>query len=473
MCTLSSAFLELFSSFLPVFTAPSFENFICMTVGWILCTGRHTIAGVIRRSLGYYSAKHFSSLYRFFSRAVWTTDGLGKALFGLLLPFLSKYDNVVVIVDDTLSRRTGPHFWGAGMHHDPLLSTYSGGGSSRGRHVALTFGHSWVVLAVWVPVPWKKSGGLSVPVLWRLYRSPKYCQGSEYTKRPELARQLVQIFRGWLPPHLGLTVLGDREYACRTLLRGAPPDTDFIGTMVPDAALFESAPAYSGSGRPRKKGRRLHSPKQLAADKSVPWRKVVVHIYGREVSLLVKEQVAMWYRVLPGKLIRVVVTRDPKGYMKDGAYFCTNTRLPVRHILETFARRWSLEVAFRDMKQELGLGEPQNGWWRRKKGRGRKKAGPQPKGTRGKKAVLHTAPLISCVYGIVVAWYIRYGDVKRDVETARRLAPWYAQKKEPSFADMLNAARRELWDARLLAYPALKRLDQKVSGCLVDWLVAA
>jgi len=186
-----------------------------------------------------------------------------------------------------------------------------------------------------------------------------------------------------------------------------------------------------------------------------------------------QQKLAMWYRVLPGKLIRVVVTRDPKGYMKDGAYFCTNTRLPVRHILETFARRWSLEVAFRDMKQELGLGEPQNGWWRRKKGRGRKKAGPQPKGTRGKKAVLHTAPLISCVYGIVVAWYIRYGDVKRDVETARRLAPWYAQKTEPSFADMLNAARRELWDARLLAYPALKRLDQKVSGCLVDWLVAA
>ncbi len=58
------------------------------------------------------------------------------------------------------------HLWG-GVQHDAVRSTY-GRFTSAGRHVALSFGHNWVVVSVWVPLPWAEDRGLAVPVLFRL-----------------------------------------------------------------------------------------------------------------------------------------------------------------------------------------------------------------------------------------------------------------------------------------------------------------
>lgn len=50
--TIPSAFQALFLQFQPVFTAPSFCNFVTLVTGWILCTGRHTISRVIQHGSG-------------------------------------------------------------------------------------------------------------------------------------------------------------------------------------------------------------------------------------------------------------------------------------------------------------------------------------------------------------------------------------------------------------------------------------
>ena len=79
-------------SFARCFTQPSFENFITMLSGWILCQGRHCISRVIQVSGGSARGKHFSTLYRFLSRARWTADDVGRVLFDLLLPWLADDD---------------------------------------------------------------------------------------------------------------------------------------------------------------------------------------------------------------------------------------------------------------------------------------------------------------------------------------------------------------------------------------------
>ena len=61
----------------------------------------------------------------------------------------------------------------------------------------------------------------------------------------------------------------------------------------------------------------------------------------------------------------MVVTRDPSGRINDRAYFSTDVDASVEAILEQFARRWEIEVAFRNTKQAMGFQDPQNGWWRR------------------------------------------------------------------------------------------------------------
>jgi len=53
------------------------------------------------------------------------------------LPFLP--ENIEAAVDDTLCHRTGPHIFGAAMHHDSATSTDGGGG---GRRAGFAFGHN-------------------------------------------------------------------------------------------------------------------------------------------------------------------------------------------------------------------------------------------------------------------------------------------------------------------------------------------
>ena len=469
--TIPSTFQAIFCSFAGVFTAPSFGNFVTLATGWMLCAGRHTISGVIRAGAGRARKKHFSTLYRFFSRAVWDTDAFGKVLFGLILPLVGEV--VFAVVDDTLSRRSGPHFWGAGMHHDPLRSTY-GRGSSAGRWFAMAFGHNWVVLAIWVPLPWNPARGVAVPILWRLYRPRKRCPKTQHRTKPQLARELVDILAGWMPPERRLTVVGDGEYACKTVLRGLLERVEFIGPVLMNAALYDLPRKQPRRGR-RLKGKRLPSPEKLAAAKSVRWKTLKPVIYGREVKVLVKTQVGMWYGVTHTRLVRVVVTRDPSGRIEDRAYFTTDLELSVEEILAGFSKRWSLEVTFRDAKQSLGLEDPQNGWWRRPKRhrRRKKRPGPHSRGRRGERAVRRTAPLVFCVYGLVIVWYFRHGNAERDVKRVRKHSPWYRHKRAPSFADMLGAVRRELWAARIMAYPSLRRVRRNILSLIPGWMAAA
>jgi len=95
-----------------------------------------------------------------FAAARWSLDALGLALFHLMVPLLAP-GSVPLTLDDTLARKRGLKVFGAGMHHDPLYSS---------RHYAvMSWGHSWVVLAVRVQLPCVAGRFFSLPILFRLY----------------------------------------------------------------------------------------------------------------------------------------------------------------------------------------------------------------------------------------------------------------------------------------------------------------
>ena len=54
---------------------------------------------------------------------------------------------------------------------------------------------------------------------------------------------------------------------------------------------------------------------------------------------------------------RIVVVRDPSGRRRDEAFFCTDLDRDAAFILETYSRRWTLEVTFHEAKQHLGFGQ--------------------------------------------------------------------------------------------------------------------
>ncbi len=469
---MTAEMLAILLEFQPCFTRPGFENFKALIVGWILCPGRHSISRVIQAAGDLVPRKHHSAYYRFLSRGRWCADSLGQHLFRLLLPFLD--DEILVVVDDTLCHKSGPHIFGAGMHHDALRSTYARS-SATARTLAFAFGHNWVVLAVCVPLPWNSTRRVAIPFLFRLYRQKKRAPASLYRKRTVLADELIALVTSYIPEGSSLSVVGDSEYACRTVVRNLPSTILFVGPVSMDAALYEQPGPYCGRGRRRSKGARLPSPSELIIKRSIPWTKLSLSVYGKKVPVLIKVQDCLWYTVAGSRLVRVVITRDPSGRINDRAYFATSTCLSAAEILIRFAYRWEIEVAFRNTKQTLGIQDPQNGWWRRARGSRppTKRPGPNPRGRRGERAVNHTLPIGFLAYALVIIWYLRYGNPQQDVARIKNAVPWYRHKAEPSFADMLVAIRKKIWGYRFSQHPSLHRVLRNVDDVLPDWSLAA
>jgi hypothetical protein len=317
----------------------------------------------------------------------------------------------------------------------------------------LTFGHQWVVLAVYVPCPWDASKGFAIPVLFELYRPPGRCSKRAYRKRSEIALAQVRLLATWLGPDQKLIATGDSAYCCKTVLRGLSEQVHFVGPLPLDAALYDTVDHLPRRGRPRKKGYRIANPKTRLERKGRAakrdWQEVEVEMYGRLVTVQLATLVCLWYPSAGHTPVRVVLTRDPKRQHPGRAYVSTDADLSPQEILTIYAQRWQLEVTFRDIKQELGFEDPRNGWWRRPAGkRDDPCRAPRRKQT-GKRAVERTAPLAGVVYALTIIWYVQSGNRRADIQRVRRYAPWYRHKKDVSFANMRTALRREIWRTRI------------------------
>jgi hypothetical protein len=458
---LVSSFHELLLSFAVVFTQPSFENFCTLLAGWVFCFGRRTVTGLLVAA-GAVEGKHFSVYHRFFSRAVWSFDALGHVALKLALPFVPTGPPILLAVDDTLGRKSGRHIWGAGMHHDPLRSTPA--------RPAFSFAHSWVTLAIVVKRPWTQDRYFALPFLFRLFRKKRKkrppgrpkgerkstgeATAQAYQTRPQLAAEMLEIAAQWLPGRR-IRVVGDAEYSGGSVSRQLPDRVALVGRMPMNAALYaQPEPRQPGArGRPRKRGARRPSPKDLATSRRVRWTRTTAHLYGRKVKVQLKSMTALWYHSAGTRLLKIVVVRDPSGRRKDDCFFTTDVSMRPVEILETIARRWPLEVTFRDAKQLLGFEGPQS---------------------RTRKAVERTAPLALLLYSLVVLWYAHHGHAFREQGGVKR--PWYRKKKTPSFADMLAALRQASWaEANFcdpLPHEGSKKSPQQALSQLQYWLLA-
>lgn len=456
---LTATFMELLAAFQPVFTSPSFATFKLLMAGWILSVRRRYVTDLIVSSDSTDNG-HFSDYHRFFSHARWNIDDLWKLLAGLLIDNLIGADAVIYLAgDDTLCRKRGLGLFGAGMHHDPLIS-------SRAMKL-VSWGHDWVTLSLIVACPWwAPSKVFALPLCMRLYRNRQGLPKGQTTKqrrsraasgqsasqrgakkaspkaapsgappkpaktarktaalphatRPELMREMLQLVASWFPQRKFL-FLADSLYTGESVLRHAPRNVDMIGAVHSKGALYEQAPLLqAGRGARRKKGKRLPTRDAWAASRSA-WTAIHFDQFGLHGDFETKTRQGLYYKAGRDRLLKFVLTRDTAGGRPTQIFYCTNLEMDVRQILSSYAQRWAIEVTHHDAKQFLGLEDPAN---------------------RVPLAVQRTAPMAMFLYSLTVLWYARHGQ--RHVKFPYR--PWYRQKTEPSFADMLTTLRRLTW----------------------------
>lgn len=438
--TAVSSFLALMASFMPLMTAPSFQNFVLLASGWIMTPGRRTVTQLLQGA-GAVGKKDHSAFHRFFSRARWSMDQVSRVVLTMILKLLP--DGVVYLaVDDTLCRKRGLHIFGTCMHHDPLISC---------RRVPLVnWGHNWVVLGVVVELPFSPGVVWCLPFAFRLYISKKRprsqrwkLQNYTHRTRPELAAEMLKQVGEWFP-HRVFHVLGDSAYGGGSVLNEIPKNMLLTSRIVLDACLYDDPPPRSGRGRPRTKGKRLPTPAQHAASARQKWRTLKVLMYGKKQSVEIKEITGRW-KAAGCRRVRVTIVRTPSGCRKLQAFYTIDLEASPEDTLTRYAKRWSIEVTFQNTKGHLGFEDPQN---------------------RTRPAVERTAPVAMVMYTLVVLWFAEVGH--RRCTFPNR--PWYQSKSTPSFADMLTTLRSESIREHFQRYPQLRQGSRKILRILDDAL---
>lgn len=402
---LPDMFLQLVLQMGASMTTPTLTSLVTVVKGWLFA-GRHTLTGVLV-AVGAGGPKHHSAYYRLFAAARWSLDAMGLALFHLIVPLLAP-GPVPLNLDDTLARKRGLKVFGAGMHHDPLAS-------SR-KYAVMSWGHSWVVLAVRVQLPCIPGRFFSLPILFRLYLNQKTAARWHlaYRTRPELAVELLERLCKSVPERR-FHAYADSAYGGQSVLAHLPSNCDLTSRLPLDARLYAPPPEHRPGtrGRPRKRGERLHSPQQMLEKQQA--RRLTLELYGRQDKVRVVEAVAHWYAV-PQRPLKVVAVEPLTGGRPVQAFYTTATDTPAEQVLGGYAGRWSIEEAFQGSKSHLGFEEPQ-GWSRQ--------------------AVRRTAPLAMLLYSLTVLWFAQEGHTLYEPPSWR----WYRHKVRPSFADMLTTLR--------------------------------
>ena len=431
--TLPTSLRRLLDSFAGCFTGPSFVVFTAMVVGMIAQTGRKTVCGMLAGA-GLAQTWSHDRAHRFFAGAVWSIDAVGLVVLDLVVTHLVPADAVIILaVDDTAHRRRGKQVHGASWIHD-------GSAPSRNK---LAFGHRWVVVGVVVHLPFL-SRPVCLPVACRRWK------GKGTASTVDLACQMITAIVAHLSGRV-IHVVADAAYHGKQVT-GLPEQVTWTTRLPRNAALYARAPGPTGKrGRPRLKGAKLGTPAEVAA--TLTFQTITVARYGRVETVRAAIIDCLWYGTFGPLPVRMVCVRDrddPKAPML--ALVTTDLSATMADLVARYAMRWSIEVAFFDCRQILGVGQARN---------------------RTALAVERTFAFGMYVYSLVVLWYALSGH-RPEIVTERRIAePWYVSKTDPSFADMLTTLRRTIIATRFMPVRPAQPTHTEIRQVQRAWALAA
>lgn len=190
----------------------------------------------------------------------------------------------------------------------------------------------------------------------------------------------------------------------------------FISRLRTDVVLHRDLPlqnpAKRGRGRPRKYGDRI-SMKTLSL-KEKKFEKISLVLYGKEQSVKVRTFNAFWKPA--GKLVKAFIVKFMDNKKETVAYFfSTDLNISAERVIGLIAARWSIETAFKDLKEHLGL----NDWQVRKE-----------------KPVIRSATLNCIALSLLTLW--NYQESTKTQLDLWDILPWYKQKNSVCIQNMIQ-----------------------------------
>ena len=394
----------------------TWEKAKVLVIGTLLTNGRRVVTAALR-TMGLQDEPSFNQYHPVLSRAEWSGLGVARTLLLMLVASFFKADEPLVFgIDETIERRWGGKIAARGIYRDAVRSSAS--------HFVKASGLRWISVMLLTPLSWAERVW-ALPVLTVLAPSERFYEqrGRQPKTLLERAWQALKVLKHWLPER-DVVVVGDGSYAAIDFLHACQTmGMTFITRLRLDAALYDPAPAYSGKGRPRKKGARQPTLAARLQDPKTAWQVVELAWYdGQTRAMEIATGTACWFHCgKPTLPIRPVLVRDPAGQYDTIALLCTDDQRDTQWIIECFVQRWQVEVTFEETRRHLGV-ESQRQW--------------------SDKAIARTTPILLGLFSWVT-WLTQQFQHHGICITPRQSA-WYA-KSRPTFSDALALARQHLW----------------------------
>lgn len=403
-----------------------------LLVGVLFADGRRTVTSWLR-AVGI--TDDFDDYYYFLAAVGRKSASVATQLVLLVLRVLPLPERLLLVIDDSPTKRYGPKVEGADIHRNPTP------GPADQMYL---YGHIWVTISLALRHP--QWGPLALPLRAMLYVRKQTIpfiprgRGWRFATKLQLAARLVE----WIVPLLknaGKTVwiVIDGGYTKRPFLRRVLKLSCVVvvGRLRKDARLFDLPPeARRGQrrrrGRPRKYG---HNRISLAkrAGQHRGWKTADCVLYGKAVTKTYKTFLATYAPV--GGVIRVVLVKEDHGWL---AFFSTDANASVVEILEAFADRATIEQDFHDVKEVWGAGQQQvrNIWTN-----------------------LAVYNMNLWMHSLVEIWS---WDRRHEDLCDRSDSPWDDAERRPSHANRRKSLRREIMQTELLKLTAAWWLPRKI-----------
>lgn len=160
----------------------------------------------------------------------------------------------------------------------------------------------------------------------------------------------VQLLAAFVP--------GSRDWlvADATLCHERGAEVAF-GGIYRDAVLStKKLPPPDCQDERRKKGEDWTTPAKAFDDASIPWQEVTAQLPGGQKKLMVKVIGPCCRYSSEGAMpLDVVLVRDPDEKWRDEALPRGDLELSAAEAIVGYRRRWSVEVAYRESRRQMGL----------------------------------------------------------------------------------------------------------------------
>ncbi len=272
---------------------------------------------------------HRTSKGAFLSRSDWDAPALiERAAMDLLMAMKPKAGEVAyLILDDTRIPKRGQKMGYVSKIWDHKQQRFVRG------HVALTA----AVMFRGVVLPWRVE-------LWK----PKGHPGPRYRKLTDLAAAMVKAFEALAG--VKVRVLFDAFYLCPQVARACQAKGFTFFSVASRNRNFTT-----GEGKRARRRRIARLMPGLVRHRGKGVR--MTRSRGRHATLRVASADGRLSKI--GR-VRMVVSKRPRGPWKKCIAVVTNeTGLRPRQVVAIYELRWTIEVLFKELRQDLGLGDYQ------------------------------------------------------------------------------------------------------------------